>query len=74
MRDRGVAPVEHPQLLAPRVEVSRVEVVMLQRLLDAPGQEFVAQLAKALRKPAQPSSIVVVDRKIVSKEPLIPLR
>lgn len=47
---------------------------MLQRLLDAPGQEFVAQLAKALRKPAQPSSIVVVDRKIVSKEPLIPLR
>jgi hypothetical protein len=52
MTDRGVAPVEHPQVLAARVQVRVVEVVVLDRLRHVEGCELHAQLREPRREVA----------------------
>jgi hypothetical protein len=62
MRDRRVAPVEHAQPLATRIDVRVVEVIVLQRLGHAVGSELVAQLSEARGELAQQADLVLLER------------
>ena len=61
MRDRRVAPVEHAQLLALRVDVLHVEVVVLNRFRDVVRGQFGAQLCEARCECMQPIALLALE-------------
>src|SRR5439155_945152 len=74
VRDRRIAPVQHPQPLASSKDICHVQVVVLNRLGHLACGQFAAQLRKAWGKLPEPVDLMTVERQVTVQQIVVARR